>query len=404
MTDDDHRPPAASPSPAAAPAARDAARAETDARPDTDTDSTALRPPAPRRRGSGPDSLAVVGFVGAVLLATGVQIGGTVLLVLLSTDGGTGPLLAGVAGLGLLVLPPLVLGAVLAAWDVPASDAGRRRHRRFLAAVLGAEVAGAALVLVSAVLSGSPAWLPASFVAVGAVLTLVALWAGPALGERAGRRAAEQAESPTWRPPTRTEVRRAVRTVALTFALTFVPVAVGLSFVPGEDDDGGAQALLVAAGLAFIAASCACLVVSLRMQRTVTSLFGRDQERARRVGRAVMGRRAVELGPDDERLAARWASMNRVAYPVQIAQSELLFAGLLCQQLPLALSDDAWIATRVLVVVLPVAMVAFVPLFLVRHRRLRRFADDHAHVLDATTPEEAPTPSPGTGPASEARP
>jgi len=402
VTDDDHRPPAASPSPAAAPAARDAARAETDARPETD--STSLRPPTPRRRGTGPDSLAVVGFVGAVLLATGVQIGGTVLLVLLSTDGGVGPLLAGVAGLGLLVLPPLVLGAVLAAWDVPASDAGRRRHRRFLAAVLGAEVAGAALVLVSAVLSGSPAWLPASFVAVGAVLTLVALWAGPALGERAGRRAAEQAESSTWQPPTRTEVRRAVRTVALTFALTFVPVAVGLSFVPTDDGDGGAQVLLIAAGLAFIAASCACLVVSLRMQRTVTSLFGRDQERARRVGRAVMGRRAVELGPDDERLAARWASMNRVAYPMQIAQSELLFAGLICQQLPQALSDDAWIATRVLIVVLPVAMVAFVPLFLVRHRRLRRFADDHAHLLDATAPEEAPAPSPEIGPAPGAHP
>jgi hypothetical protein len=336
--------------------------------------------------------VAVVAFVAAVLVSTGAQIGGTVLLVLVASDAdGVAPFVLGALGLGLLVLPPFVLGAVLAAWDVAPTPEARRRHGRFLWSLLGVQVAGAVLVLVSAVTADLPAWLPASFVAAGAALTVAALVAGPALGERAARRADRLAAQPAWQPISRAEVRRGVRTVALAFALTFVPVAVGMSLLLPDAD--GAVALLLAAGLAFIAASVACIVLSLRMQRQVTALLGRDQGRARRINRAVASRRPVELSPEDERLAARAAAVGSVTLPLQFAQSELLFAGLFCQQLPLAWSEDAFFASKILVVAAPVAMVAFVPLFLVRIRRLRRWAEAHAHLLPPADAHSTSAPS-----------
>ncbi|TWX38761.1 hypothetical protein ES689_09125 [Frigoribacterium sp. ACAM 257] len=371
MTDDDH-PPAHAPT---SPPARTPIPA----------------PDRARRR----DPVGVVVFVLAVLVVTGVQMGGTVLLVILGDDG-IGSLLVGCFGVLLLAVPPLVLGAVLAAWDESPTDDGRRRHRRFLWSLLGGQAAGAALVVASAAWAGSPVWLAASFIAVGALLTVGALVAGPALGERARRRVDELGAPVEWAAVTPAEIRRAVRSVALTFALTFVPVAVALSFVPTDDDTGF---LVVAGGLAFIAASVACVVVLLRLQRQLVALLGRDQDRARRIGRAVLSRREVDLSPDDERLSARWASVTAVTLPVQLAQTELLFAGLVCQQLAQALGGDGGFATfaRVLVVCMAVAMVAFVPLFIVRIRRVRRWAEARSHLLAPAADRTTTASSPAAG-------
>jgi MFS family permease len=341
--------------------------------------------------------VGVVAFTASVLVATGAQIGGIVLLVLLGEDGGIASLVVGCLGLALLVMPPLVLGAVLAAWDASPTDDGKRRHRRFLWSLIGLQVVGAVLVVASGASAGSPVWLAASFVGVGALLTVAALVAGPALGERARRRADELGGTVAWSGVAPVEVRRAVRTVTLTFVVTFVPVAVGLSFVPTDDDDPGF--LLVTAGLAFIAASVACVVISLRMQRQIVALLGRDQDRARRIGRAVLSRRAVDLSPDDERLSARWASITAVTLPVQLAQTELLFAGIVSQQLVQALGDDGALVTfaRVLIASMAVAMIAFVPLFVVRIRRSRRWADARAHLLAPSGPRRAAAPRPPGG-------
>ena len=318
----------------------------------------------------------------AVVVSTVAVLAGALLLAFLSSDEGLGPVLAGTLGVGLLVMPPLVVGAVLAAWDVSPTEDGRRRHARLLWSTLGTQAGGAALVVVSAAAGGAPAWLPASFIALSAALTVVALVAGTALGERARRRAPDVVPDDA-RPLSRSEVRRGVRTVSLTFALTFVPVAVGLSFVPAGRDEGGAHTLFVAAGFAFIAASVACLVVSFRLQRELTTLLGRDQDRARRIGRAVMSRHPVDLGPDDERRAARWASVSAVSLPVQYAQTALLFAGLVCQQLPRALGADGEVFARVFVVVLVVVLIGFAPFFFARAGRARRFAAARAHRLES---------------------
>ncbi len=374
MTDDDHRPAAASSVPVPPGAAS----------------------PAPRR-GRGTDAVGVVAFTASVLVATGVQIGGIVLLVLLGEDGGIASLVVGCLGLALLVMPPLVLGAVLAGWDASPTDDGRRRHRRFVVSLIGLQAVGAVLVVGSGASAGSPVWLAASFIGVGALLTVAALVAGPALGKRARRRVDELGGTVAWSGVAPAEVRRAVRTVTLTFVLTFVPVAVGLSFVPTDDDDPGF--VLVAAGLAFIAASVACVVISLRMQRQIVALLGRDQDRARRIGRAVLSRRAVDLSPDDERLSARWASTTAVTLPVQFAQTELLFAGLVSQQLVQALGDDGGFVTfaRVLVASFAVAMIGFVPLFVVRIRRVRRWADARAHLLRPSEARTSAAPRPPVG-------
>ena len=374
MTDDDHRPAAASSVPVPSGASS----------------------PAPRR-GRGTDAVGVVAFAASVLVATGAQIGGIVLLVLLGEDGGIASLVVGCLGLALLVMPPLVLGAVLAAWDASPTDDGRRRHRRFLVSLIGLQAVGAVLVVGSGASAGSPVWLAASFIGVGALLTVAALVAGPALGERARRRVDELGGTVAWSGVAPAEVRSAVRTVTLTFVLTFVPVAVGLSFVPTDDDDPGF--VLVAAGLAFIAASVACVFISLRMQRQLVALLGRDQDRARRIGRAVLSRRAVDLSPDDERLSARWASITAVTLPVQLAQTELLFAGIMSQQLVQALGDDGAFVTfaRVLIVSMAVAMIAFVPLFVVRIRRVRRWADARAHLLAPSEARAPATPRPPVG-------
>jgi MFS family permease len=348
--------------------------------------------PTQQRRTGRRDLVGALAFAAAVVVVAAAQIGGTVLLVLLVDGGGVTALLLGALGLALLTIAPIVLGAVLAAWDVPTTHREQQRARRLLGWMLGVQAGGAALVLLSAWLSDPPAWLPASFVALGAALTVVALVAGPAVGEHV-RQGAEPVE---WRQVPRGEVRRGevrrgVRTVTLAFVLTFVPAAVGLSFVPLDDDDSGADLLFVAAGLGFLAASIACTVVSFRLMKQAGAVIGRDHDRARRIGKAVLSRRPLELGPDDERAAARWASVSAVSLPVQYAQSATLFAGLICNQLPKALGEDGWIFSRVLMVVMAAMLLGFAPFFLTRASRARRYAAARAHLLPPSAAETAGT-------------
>ncbi|MBF4580319.1 hypothetical protein [Frigoribacterium sp. VKM Ac-2530] len=389
MTDDDHRP--ASPPPAApAPAVPTAATAT----------ATGGATPTQQRRTGRRDLVGALAFAAAVVVVAAAQIGGTVVLVLLVDGGGVTALLLGAFGLALLTIAPIVLGAVLAAWDVPTTHREQQRARRLLGWMLGVQAGGAALVLLSAWLSDPPAWLPASFVALGAALTVVALVAGPAVGEHV-RQGAEPVE---WRQVPRGEVRRGVRTVTLAFVLTFLPAAVGLSFVPLDDDDSGADLLFVAAGLGFLAASVACTVVSFRLMKQAGAVIGRDHDRARRIGKAVLSRRPLELGPDDERAAARWASVSAVSLPVQYAQSATLFAGLICNQLPQALGEDGWIFSRVLMVVMAAMLLGFAPFFLTRASRARRYAAARAHLLPPSAAETAAstgTAGPAPAPAGE---
>jgi len=347
--------------------------------------------------------VGALAFAAAVVVVTVAQIGGTVLLVLLGDGGGMTALLLGVLGLALLTIAPIVLGAVLAARDVPTTHRERQRARRLLGWMLGVQAGGAALVLLSAWLGDPPVWLPASFVALGAALTLVALVAGPAVGEHVR----QGAEPVAWREVPHGEVRRGVRTVTLAFVLTFVPAAVGLSFVPLDDDDSGADLLFVAAGLGFLAASIACTVVSFRLMKQAGAVIGRDHDRARRIGKAVLSRRPLELGPDDERVAARWASVSAVSLPVQYAQSATLFAGLICNQLPQALGDDDSTFPRVLVVAMVVMLLGFTPFFLTRTTRARRYAAARTHLLPPSAAEtagsagSAGTAGPAPAPAGE---
>ena len=377
MTDDDHRP---VPPPPAAPAATAAA---------TGGATSTQHRPAGRR-----ELVGALAFAAAVVVVTAAQIGGTVLLVLLGDGGGVTALLLGALGLALLTIAPIVLGAVLAARDAPTTHREQQRARRLLGWMLGIQAGGAALVLLSAWLGDPPAWLPASFVALGAALTVVALVAGPAVGEHV-RQGAEPVE---WREVPHGEVRRGVRTVTLAFVLTVVPAAVGLSFVPLDDDDSGADLLFVAAGLGFLAASIACTVVSFRLMKQAGAVIGRDHDRARRIGKAVLSRRPLELGPDDERVAARWASVSAVSLPVQYAQSATLFAGLICNQLPQALGDDDSTFPRVLVVAMVVMLLGFTPFFLTRTTRARRYAAARTHLLPPSAAETA-GPAGSAGPA-----
>jgi hypothetical protein len=340
----------------------------------TDDDHRPASPPTlltGRRELEGALAVVVAAFV-----VTASQVGGVVLLVLLAPDGGVAAVLLGASGLALLTIAPIALGAVLAARDLPTSEEDQRSSRRLLWWALGAQAGGAALVLLSAGLGDPPAWIPASFVALGAALTVVALVAGPSVGEHVRRDAVPVA----WRAVAHGEVRRGIRTVTLAFVLTFVPASVGFSFIP-VDDGSWADLLLIAAGLAFLAASLACTALSFRLMKQAAAVIGRDQARARRIGKAVFSRRPLELSPDDERVAARWASVSAVSVPVQFAQTAMLFAGLVCVQLPQAFGEDGWVFSRLLVVAMVVILLSFVPFLVSRATRARRFAGARTHLL-----------------------
>ncbi|PJJ72802.1 hypothetical protein CLV46_2379 [Diaminobutyricimonas aerilata] len=329
--------------------------------------------------------MRVVAYVLTVLLVTAVMVGETVLLLLTSTHREPGTTGIAGAGLGVMVYGPLMLGSVAAWWRMrDASDAGRY-YRLWLIWTAVASAVGAALVVVGGVLSGTAPWAVAIVIATGVVLLAVAV----PLGDRV-RRSADRHREPSaehWTPTGPGAVVRVVRITAITFAAVLLVGVVGAAVLAATvDPDLFGDTVLLAVPLAFFGAGLACALAGLRVSKNLREAAAGDIGTLRKLMRVVLRGKPESLDDTEQVAAARYAAGIPIALGIQLAFLGLLYAGLVIQQVITLLGSDGGSPMQLAILVLLVLMLAVVvPLTVVRIRRARRYAREHADLLQPET-------------------
>jgi len=329
----------------------------------------------------------VFAFIAAVVIATALIMGGTFLIVAHSAHRLSGVELLAIVPLTVFVYGPLLLGSLTTYWDVDVSDAGRRSFRRFLWVVLGLESLSGVAVVVYAVLTPAPPWLAVLFIGGGAVLTVLALAVGRALRRYTSSREA------TRRPFAAVDARDLRKRILIVAGVFALAVVVGLVVFLGflaDPADGVATELSLALQFAFLAGGIAALAVTFPLNKRLRETVGSDLGAMRRVSREVLGRKDMQLDPGEQVAAARYAALAPTVLGFSLTYLGMLYLALLMQQARLLDGGTHSHLSPVFTIGLTIALVAFLafftPYYLVRIQRARRYARDHANLLDSAQP------------------
>lgn len=322
-------------------------------------------------------------FVGAILIANALTIGGGALIALSGSERTESLIWLPIVSLMVVVYGPLVLGSLVSYWDVRASPEAWRYFRRWFVVSYALQALGGAAIVVFSVLTGALLWLPIAFVGAAVLLDLLALRIGRALRRREeSRRTVEQ----SWQPISRESIVRRILIIAGVFALVLLVGSVGfpLLFDSVDARHGGIGiGLMSAAEFAFLAAALACVVVSLPLNRMLRENVTRDVGSLRAISKVVLRGRSAPLRPDETVAAAKYAVVSSVSLPFTLAYLALFYVALGIQQIDSLLVEPGRVFPVVLVVFLVVMLVVFVPLYVVRIRRARAYARAHAQDLPA---------------------
>jgi hypothetical protein len=264
---------------------------------------------------------------------------------------------------------------------------GRRPVRLLVFA--GLLVLPALLHLVSAVASGVHPLVIAGIL-LGLVGTASASWI---LGVRArddlDERERLRAESGIPASPdlgwTPEMIRRKVRMIVVTFLIALVAsTALAVVLVAtGGTDPGETWPLVVQ--LSFMSAAVACAVVVFPMSFASAPITrGLDMVDRRAVNRRISGK-ADELAPDLEWRAARVAAVTRTSQPFIVAQTLLIFVGVVVPTIARGM-HDTWLL--ILFAALLVFLLAMTPLIVRQQRALRRFSDATRELARSAGPVE----------------
>ena len=330
--------------------------------------------------------MKVVAYIGSVLLATALMVGAMLILIFTASEHDRA--LAFLAPIGpiFFIYGPVTLGSLSAYWDATISPDSRRFFRRRTIGVAIADAVGAAVLVVYCVLAGVPIWVPVLFTAVAAGLLALAIVVGRAL-----MRHERNHPRPPWEPLTRQEIVRKVVIVVATFVVTLI---VGLIAFTILDHVRSARDVWVvpvfSIEFAAIAATFACLIVTLPLNRRLRALAGGDIGRARTFGKVVLRRKKVDIDPADLPALAQYAALASIALVFQLSWISLLYVGLLLGQVVQLTSERHSAFTPWLTVLLVALLLWIVPLMIVYIRRARRYAREHADLLTAEAPAPAP--------------
>lgn len=342
--------------------------------------------------------MKVIASILSLLIATGLYLRGTMVMVFQTPSQSPGLVGLGLGALTILIYGPLLLGSLTAYWNFSTTTESRRYFRWWLWIIVGLEILAAAGVAIYAVAAGSAVWLPIVFIGGGIVLLVAALVIGPAL------RRNDEARNPinnSWTPIGRRDSQRKFASVAATFVATFVlgmiVFVVVLGAMTQNFPNKGVQLLFVTE-FSFLAAACACIVVSLPLNRQIRDSAGRDVGLLRKIAKVVLRGKELPLDDEEQRAAAKYAAVISIALPFQLSYLALLYTALVIQQL-VSVTTGQTIAIPVGIIVLLVVTLAIsFPLFSRRVNRARRYSKDHAHLLPegnnahistAGNPEEA---------------
>jgi magnesium-transporting ATPase (P-type) len=312
----------------------------------------------------------------SVIVGTGLVIGGIALVIFSMPIGSSGLLWLAILAVTTFVYGPLLLGAVCSHWDIGPSAESRRYIRRFMEIVFACELLGAVSIVIFAVLAGVSARLPILLIAGAIVLTVVAVIVGRLLFQYDRL---HNSPEKAWTPISRGEIVRKIGIVAVTFTVAFVVAVLLLGlFVPTLAAGGS---VVMAASLASILASVACIVVSLPLNPRIRAAASSDLGRLNRLARVVLRGNELELDQDEQMAAAKYAALLSVTLPFQLGYFLLFYVGLGLQQFEvLTLFENSSISV-VLLAALTLLLLAFVPMFGRQIVRARRYASDHGDLL-----------------------
>ncbi|RFA19091.1 hypothetical protein [Subtercola boreus] len=333
--------------------------------------------------------MRVVAYILTIVIATALMLGGTLVVAFNTPRPLTGSTLAialAVGAISVFIYGPVLLGSLTAYWNVRRSDDAKRYFRRFTLVVLGLDVLGVAAIILYSVITGAPLWIPVLFIVVAAVLMVAARLVGPWLLRRDEARPHPKDD---WRPIEHREIMRKIVIIAATFAgfLVIGLVVFGAVLQARADLSGFGRALLTSAQFASIASAFAGIIVSLPLNRQLRSITDRDLGLTRKFGMVVLRRKSIELDDRETTLATKYAAVMSVILSFQIGYFVLLYLGLGLGQVQSIASGRTSPFAIGLPLFLVVALLVLVPLLVVRIRRARRYAAEHAHLLtDAPGP------------------
>lgn len=323
-------------------------------------------------------TVRVLALILSTLIAAALSLAGARLITHYTPRDADGLGYLGIIAISVLSYAPMVLGSITSYWDVRTTEHGRKTFRLWLYPVIGSEVLAGVGIVTYALLAGAPAWLPTLFTGSAIALTPIALTVGHWLLRRERSRPVAQ-ERPS--PLSRRDLKRTVLTVAATFVVAFLVLAT-LGVITSLATGSEASTLVpYALALSFMAAALACTRVTVRLTRIIRRLVDYDMGRARKVGKAVIGKKHVELDTDDSVVAAQAAVVMPAMLGFQLGFVALLYAGLAVQQIVFVSHGVNSGFSTVFLVLLVVVVVGLVPLQLRRIARARAYARDHADLL-----------------------
>lgn len=323
-------------------------------------------------------------FLLAVLLPAVALVGAILLLVTLTPD--REPLWAGLAGaaVSLLLYAGILLGSLCAFWDVDASEESRVIYRRWLIGTVLIEAAAAILLLWCTLVTGMPPWFPALCIGVCVALTVVAPRIGTALRRRDGR----TGDSNSGGMDDTFRVRRTAAGIGITFVVTIVVATAGLltldTVLNGGLRDVGTMVIL-ALGMALLAAALAGSIGSFSVNRRLRSIASHDLGRVRRFARAVLRGKAESFSEHEQAAALEYSRVAPLAIKLQGVSITLLYVGLALQQVAMITlrPEDALLPTIVLVA-LGAMYVGVIPFVVMQLRRARRYRALHGDARGAS--------------------
>jgi MFS family permease len=330
--------------------------------------------------------MRIVAFVATVLVAAVLSTGGAAFAAVEFSHATNGVGLAASISIAFLVYGPLITGSIAGWWDRRSSSESRRWIGRWLVGVVLADVVAGVVIVLAAVDSGAPVWVPVVILAVAALLLAVARPLGSAF-----RRIERPAGDPeSWRPFSADDVRRAIRTIGIVFVATVVCSTVGFVLLDDLHDspDGVLRSVLLWVQLSFTVTAVAAIMVSIRFTTGLRETAGRDPGRLRRFGKVVLRGKDVPLDEPEQRGAARFATIAPTVSGFQLAYLGFLYVGVGASMVGILVHGDG--ADRIYPVVLLslyVALLAWVvPTTVRRMRRAHAYAVAHADLLRSAAP------------------
>lgn len=328
-----------------------------------------------------------------IVTATALSLGAGLLIGFQFHDAPKGLLLATAVTSPFLVMGPVTIGSIAGYWDHRASAESRKYLGWWFLGAVIIDVVAAVLIVLAALSTHAPAWVPVVLIGGSAVLLAVAR----PLGAVFRRTEAPIVDAAHDAGPDLSAVHRKVRTIIITFVAAAVLTTIGatvLTVFDRQSRDDLLRTVLLAGQLTFTATAVATSLVSLSFSRDLRDAGDRDLGRLRRFAKVVLRSKPLPLDKTEQRAAVRYARILPITLQFQLAFVGLLYTGLTFQFVSYAIRGEFGLLSTIFLPFMLIVLVVLIPLTLRRIRRARTYVDIHGAHPEEAPAEPSPTPLP----------